>query len=404
MLHAPSAAKLLAMNLKESAHLWGGLHLLLTSRMGGTKHFEKEWSLGRRITMAHRRLVLAQRLSGDRQRYGVQERELMDEALEHLRKRVDPEPDCRPVAEVSPDIDPTEFRERFVKHPQPVIIRGLARRDCAAIGKWNREHFVEHYGDTQLELNRIEYGQPIKVTEWQGQLREALESSNIYLDDSKILFSRFPELTRDIAGVPGWGRLLGKSMYVMPQLFLGDTLGAPFHCANHWNFFVMAKGRKQWTFISPEHTLQVGTLFTPSGIFADGCATGKGDTWRDNCELFTHYCPKYRGILEEGDVLLNPPWWWHEIKNLTPFPIGMATRWVVMNYARTNTLFDLIQLISPEVWKMYYQGMMSASLGEDDVEKVDALKDSLETRNTDELYRVNYGVRAEDPGVIQAAA
>ena len=38
------------------------------------------------------------------------------------------------------------------------------------------------------------------------------------------------------------------------------------------------------------------------------------------------------------------------------------------------------------------------------VEKVDALKDSLETRNTDELYRVNYGVRAEDPGVIQAAA
>jgi hypothetical protein len=28
-----------------------------------------------------------------------------------------------------------------------------------------------------------------------------------------------------------------------------------------------------------------------------------------------------------GDVLFNPPWWWHAIKNVTPTSVGVASRW-----------------------------------------------------------------------------
>jgi hypothetical protein len=39
------------------------------------------------------------------------------------------------------------------------------------------------------------------------------------------------------------------------------------------------------------------------------------------------YCPVYTSVLEPGDVLFNPPWWWHSIKNITPKTVGIATRW-----------------------------------------------------------------------------
>ncbi len=396
MLNPIASAKLLGINLKEAAHLWGGLRLLLTARMGGTDDFDARFGLGHRLTLAYRGLTLGQWLSGDRRRFGQVEERLLDAALKRLRAQGPPEEGYRPVAEVTPDIDPAEFRRRFVRNPKPVVIRGLAK-SCDAIGKWTREHFLSRYGDTKMYMNTIEYGDRITINEWLGELREVLEKPNVYVDNSKVLFTRFPELLDDIAAVPDWGRLLGTSLYMMPQLFLGDTPGAPFHCANHWNFFVMAHGRKQWTFISPEHSLQVGALLNPSGIYADGCATGKGGTWRDGSELFTSYCPKYRIVLEEGDVLLNPPWWWHEIENLTPFPIGIATRWIVLDYNRTNTLFDLVQMLSPSVWRVYYHGLVTRDTGAGDASEDDILRRILANRETNKVYRHNYGVRGADP-------
>ena len=53
--------------------------------------------------------------------------------------------------------------------------------------------------------------------------------------------------------------------------------------------------------------------------------------WPDdyNKEAFPlfEYCPVYHTTLEPGDVLFNPPWWWHAIKNSTPTTVGVASRW-----------------------------------------------------------------------------
>ncbi len=39
------------------------------------------------------------------------------------------------------------------------------------------------------------------------------------------------------------------------------------------------------------------------------------------------YCPVYTAEINAGDVLFNPPWWWHSIKNVTPTTVGVASRW-----------------------------------------------------------------------------
>ena len=38
------------------------------------------------------------------------------------------------------------------------------------------------------------------------------------------------------------------------------------------------------------------------------------------------FCPYYTTILEPGDVLYNPPWWSHAIRNITEKSVGVANR------------------------------------------------------------------------------
>ena len=385
-------------HFREAIHLWFGLRVLLTKNLSEGNTYDRKYDLGYWITLKFKIITFCQWFFGDRQLLAEAEKNNTEAAFKRLKKQAgERNSSYLPIDEVTPEIDPDEFYEKYVKYPRPVVIRGLAK-DCEAVEKWNREFFLEKYGNTELYMNEIEYGEEIKVREWMGKLREVLENKGIYVDNSKTLFTKHPELQSDIASAQGWGKFLKRSIYLIPQLFFGFADGAPFHCANFWNFFIMVDGQKQWTFVSPEHSLQVGALVNPTTIYADACVTGKGGTWRDESELFKYYCPKYRTVLNKGDVLLNPPWWWHEIQNQTPFSIGIATRWIVFNYQRTNLLFDFMQMISRQMWQVNYRsiltnGGMDLGTAEDD----DIVRKFISNRATNPKYKRDYKNRCSAP-------
>jgi hypothetical protein len=52
------------------------------------------------------------------------------------------------------------------------------------------------------------------------------------------------------------------------------------------------------------------------------------------------YCPRFEVVLKPGDVLYNPPWYWHRIRNESSPTIGSASRWLILPPARSNALFD----------------------------------------------------------------
>lgn len=397
MKRVSAMIKLIAYNFRELIDLWFGLRLLLTKNISEDSTYDKKYDLGYWITLKFKVITFCQWFFNDHQLFVEAENKNKKAALKRLKKQAgEGSSDYLPVDEVTPDIDPSEFYEKYVKYPRPVVIRGLAK-DCEAIKKWNREFFLDKYGNTKLYMNEINYGEKIQVREWMGELSEVLERKGVYVDNSKILFTKHPELQDDIDSVSSWGKFLKDSIYLIPQLFLGFVNGAPFHCANFWNFFIMVDGEKQWTFVSPVHSLQVGALVNPTGIYADACVTGKGGTWGDEREIFKRYCPKYRTVIKKGDVLLNPPWWWHEIQNQTPFTIGIATRWIVLNHQRTNLLFDFIQMVSRKMWQVNYSmiltnGGMDLGTAEDD----DIIRKSLANRDTNLRYKRDYENRCSD--------
>lgn len=81
-----------------------------------------------------------------------------------------------------------------------------------------------------------------------------------------------------------------------------------------------------------------------TGLFAvsylDICAANKGD--------YILNIPRYEILLDEGDMLFNPPWWWHAITNKTKYTIACANRFSNFRCAyKNNPLYTSIFFSHP---------------------------------------------------------
>jgi hypothetical protein len=227
--------------------------------------------------------------------------------------------------------DPAEFYERFVRNPHPVVLRGAARA-MADSGDWTFENLLDRYGQEDVLLTTRERDGE------EGRL-EALRSDKVYLHNSEILFRRHPELANDFPLDP-LADLCGLEPTYM-QLFVGrEGTGTPFHCAANWNWFFNLEGRKAWEIVDPRH----GFLLYPAafaGVSAAMALCGFADDYDKEFFPAFKWCPVYRVTLEPGDVLFNPPWWWHAIRNVSPTTVAVASRW--MKGGQVGTQFRTVE-------------------------------------------------------------
>jgi hypothetical protein len=291
------------------------------------------------------------------------ERELYYETLEYLKKNYELKNRVHQIDIVSPDIDKDEFINKYVKTPKPVVIRGLMK-DSYAIKNWTREYLSEKYGDSKVIVSDLKKStgdlwwrqEKYKYApQWETSFKEAINpKTNGYIPGNSSLFEDNPKLSDDLTDYKNKLKefLPSSSICSHKEAFIGNKKhkkdeGVVFHCSNEFNLFIMAQGRKKWQFINPEYSYLCGFMFHPHKLHNTANITGHNNTWRDKDELYK-YIPIYETILEEGDVLLNPPWWWHAITNLTDFQVGIPTRWNIskFDYNITNSFFDLMQTTS----------------------------------------------------------
>lgn len=120
-------------------------------------------------------------------------------------------------------------------------------------------------------------------------------------------------------------------------------------------------GRKKWWFIPPSQTAYIKPSFNVNG-FSSHTQTliGKGNDqpspWLDKIE-------RYTAILNPGDVLINPPFFWHGILNLGEpgdMVIGVPTRYGRGHSTpaafKTNVMFNIVTMAT--ILKQY--GSMAA--------------------------------------------
>ncbi len=219
-------------------------------------------------------------------------------------------------------------REAVIEHSEdysrPIAIRG-ALRGMPCLAHWgDRQWWLDHYADDKVLCHD-------STTSYMLPLREALARDDIYVSGTASIFQERPVLC-DMLENARIRALTPKEPNDRPifyQLFLGHpTQGSTVHAAGSINLFRQVSGRKKWYFIPPDQTPYVRPK-----IFANGYA-GTSHTIQPHGDKpgspWFGRLKRYTITLEPGDLLINPPWWWHAVENLPGdgLTAGVATRFL----------------------------------------------------------------------------
>lgn len=257
-------------------------------------------------------------------------------------------------------ITPEVFNLLTNNKTKPIVIRGLIK-DTTAFNKWNPTYFQENYGDIEvITLDNKKTGMraytsfAIPLGQNKNNLYDIIEDMKnpkdtkcTYINNVTSIFNDCPKLLEDLE--------LDKLKYIDEKinintvlkvnLFMGPvTTGSSLHCAVGGNFFFNIYGHKRWILIDPKYTPYLSS--TPAHNFSFVIS---GEDVENPSELLQKI-PKYEIILEPGDVLFNPPWWWHAVHN-EDFTIACAIRdhTCYLQSLYNNPVF---MLNSPYWWKL----------------------------------------------------
>jgi len=212
----------------------------------------------------------------------------------------------------------------------PLVIKGLIK-DFPCVQKWNIEYLKKYCGKylvkgfTKSDNSEMLYDQfnNVKVLEnvrFSTACDMIENGEQIYINNFHSIFIDCKVLQADL-NLKKLDEITPIEYTDTSQLFFGPKgTGTTLHCAMKSNIFYNVKGRKKWTFIDPEYSPYLSAVLSNNGIFV----VSKLNYFKDKALL--RNIPKYEYILEEGDVLFNPSWWWHCVENMSEYTVGVANR------------------------------------------------------------------------------
>lgn len=240
------------------------------------------------------------------------------------------------------------LKNMFMDDIRPIVIRGYAR-DHYCVRHWTPEYLKNKYGSYKTWYSTTEQ----LVNDSGMLLSDFIDSvlsgskNRAYVENLCDIFNTYPEL-HDQIGLEKIAKYLGDfaSYHKIAQLFIGGLgTGAVFHCANELNCFLNIYGKKQWNFVHPKYSAAMYSTNFNLGIFVGSLVKHNAPKGFLEAEQpLYNRIPKLRITLEPGDMLINPPWWWHAVNNVTPSTIAVATRWEIQaDNIRQNPLYDFVQ-------------------------------------------------------------
>jgi len=225
------------------------------------------------------------------------------------------------------DVSTSDFQERFLLKNQPVVLEGVASA-WAATTKWTPQFLADSYGDVVVPFAE---GKDWKVSDLpdysvnaefgQVSLAELLNGldrgSGKYLRFYPIL-QRHPELLEDVQLSTIWeyGALNEQSKkWLNARVYIGgENTSTAIHHAPITNLFIQIFGQKKWDLFPPQYSPFMYPVPSRTTYFG-----GKVD-YRcpdDKKTPLFKYCDRYTTILQPGDILFVPPFWWHAVSNIT---------------------------------------------------------------------------------------
>jgi hypothetical protein len=217
-----------------------------------------------------------------------------------------------PFVEVD-HLTPELFNKLYKKH-EPFVIRGGASEwDC--VKKWSFDFFQENYGDVKLPfLETRQYeGSSYEETTIDVAVKAFKKGSQKYCKFSDTLY-QVPELQKDL-NLEFLKKYKTKiSQTGTFQFFLGPKgTSTRLHNAIGNNFFIQIWGEKTWKLYPMKYT----HLFCPKMTRSPHFISSENFAFPDQHEKVGSTISHWEIHLNPGDILFNPSYLWHTVKNDT---------------------------------------------------------------------------------------
>ena len=104
------------------------------------------------------------------------------------------------------------------------------------------------------------------------------------------------------------------------------------------NVIVQLAGSKIWEFIHPKYS----ALLRPT--MRRGKTAISGSDFTTKSEVLP-YIPRMEAVLQKGDFMYNPDWYWHTVRNAPGFAMAVVARECnVTNFFQGNPVFSSLIL------------------------------------------------------------
>jgi hypothetical protein len=229
------------------------------------------------------------------------------------------------------------FEREYYRRGRPVVFSGAAR-DWACVREWSPDFFRTHYGHSRVEVGDDKYsdrGGTVDVLPLSEAVPMLQQSSVRYIRFSSFLTEN-PQLVEMLDA--GFRRDVRKFMLTKgaTQMFMGNAgTSTELHAAMTNNMFVQVYGQKDWILVHPAHSALCKPVCENSPTFRSDLTAAEVKS-----------LPGLHALLQPGDILYLPPFYWHYVINPT-FSIGIAYRWLaVVPSLRTSSLMSLLTLVA----------------------------------------------------------
>lgn len=276
------------------------------------------------------------------------------------------------AVERRPDLTPEEFRRDYRAKGIPVIIENRAGSWPLAT-RWSFDSFRQRYGTQTIKLVQEEGAagehELVDGREFSEELPFGAFLDHVAQGGGKYmrfspLVEQFPELLDDFDH-EFFRSMAGNNWGLTYQLFVGGSgTTTPLHNDMTPFFYVNVCGIKRWTLIHNRYV----AIMNP-GPNGRSINHSKARLDFSNLDEFPGFdrIDRMEAVLQPGDVLYNPSWMWHWVRN-DAATIGVRCGFIDLKDMLTHatTLIRLFAARNPSALEALYYTFFKRNLADRD--------------------------------------
>ena len=219
-----------------------------------------------------------------------------------------------------------EFKKLYFEY-KPFVIRNFTTR--TTLTNWSPSYFTDMIKEPQMSTNiGIMKGSSGKANYNYNNFKKILDpKNNYYLPVNNHIIIQHPNLFLEYQNILDSLLQNVNRTIVNVDIFISNTekdsgTGSHWHAAHGTNAFIQAKGTKTWTLLEPAATI----CMKPYWKLNEDALWTRYTVKQLNKKIPYFPYPYFKVTLYEGDLLINPSYWWHSVQNNKGFVVGIANR------------------------------------------------------------------------------